>query len=293
MSNAFFAGYAKVNIKLESSIPELPIHIFYPTNTHEKPEKLGPFLLDVAIDSAPRKGQYPLIIFSHGSGSMPLLFRTLGQYLARNGFIVGMPEHPFNNRIDNSLVDTVENLINRPAHLQIAINWFWGSSEFKSFLIPDTVSLIGHSMGGYSALALAGGRPTPFPHETVDAKILNLGKDTRVKSIVLLAPATVWFREKGALSNVDVPILMYTAELDRLTPKMPHAYIVLEGVKNIRQVMHKEIETAGHFSFMSVYPDELKSAAVPPSQDPSGFDRQAFLDRLNPEIAEFLSKHFK
>jgi len=287
MNDAFFAGYTKTNIECPSSGAQFPLHIFYPTDIPENSEKLGPFLLDVAVDPAPRNGRYPLVIFSHGSGSMPLLFRTLGQYLARNGFVTGMPEHPGNNRIDNSLADTVKNLINRPRLLQTAINWFLGTSEFKSILIPDTVSLIGHSMGGYSALALAGGNPTPFPHEATDAKPLNLATDPRVKSIVLLAPATVWFREKGALSAVDIPILMYTAEFDKLTPKMPHAYIVM-GVNNTRQVIHREVENAGHFSFMSVYPDELKSAGLPPSQDPPGFNRQEFLDRLYPEIADFL-----
>ncbi|GAC1426024.1 MAG: hypothetical protein NVS1B13_08540 [Flavisolibacter sp.] len=256
----------------------------------EKLEKLGPFQLNVAANATPRNGRYPLIIFSHGSGSMPLLFRTLGQYLARYGFVIGMPEHPGNNRNDNSLADTVDNLINCPTHLQTAINWLLHTSEFKSFLIPDTVSLIGHSMGGYSALALAGGKPTPLPQEGVSVRTLILAINPPVKSIVLLAPATVWFREEGALSDVDIPILMYTGALDKLTPKIPHAHIVMEGINSRRQVIHREVENAGHFSFMSVYPDELKSVALAPSQDPPGFDRQDFLDRLNPEIAEFLLK---
>ncbi|GAA3936947.1 alpha/beta hydrolase [Chitinophaga oryziterrae] len=290
MIDYFFAGYTKINIDSISKETKLPLHIFYPSDIPEKLEKLGPFQLDLAVDATPKNGNYPLVIFSHGSGSMPLLFRTLGQYLARNGFIIGMLEHPGNNRVDNSLVDTVDNLISRPTDLQTAIDWFWETSEFKSILISETVSLIGHSMGGYSALALAGGKPTPLPQEAADARPLILAKDPRVKSIILLAPATVWFREKGALSDIDIPILMYTAVLDTFTPKMPHAYIVMEGINNTKQIIYREVENAGHFSFMSVYPNELKSAALPPSQDPPGFNRQDFLDRLNPEIAEFLLK---
>ena len=290
MHFAFFTGYTKAEIELASLELKLLMHIFYPTETAEQAIQLGPFILDVSENSTVSAGSYPLVIFSHGSGSMPLLFRGLGQYLARNGYIVGMPEHPFNNRTDNSGVDTLENFINRPLHLQIAINWFFEKSAFKSHLMADNISIIGHSLGGYTALALAGGIPTPLPFKDISPKPLTVVNDTRIKSMVLLAPATVLFSMEGALANVDLPILMYTAELDKLTLGTQQADIVLNGVKNRTKVKHKIIPNAGHFSFMNVYPDELKSVNIPPSQDPPGFNRQAFLDELYPEIVEFLRK---
>jgi predicted dienelactone hydrolase len=288
MRSACFAGYTKVEIELPITAIKFPLHIFYPTNTAEQPEQLGPFTLEIALNCVCKSGSYPLVIFSHGSGSMPLLFRGLGQYLARNGFIVGMPEHPFNNRIDNSAVNTLENFVNRPLHLQTTMNWFFDDSAFKSHLIPNSVSLIGHSLGGYTALALAGGVPTTLPFENILPKTLTIVKDPRIKNLVLLAPATVLFRMEGALANVDLPILIYSAELDNLTPGTKQLEIVLNGVKNRAMIKHKIIPNAGHFSFMSVYSDELKSVSVPPSQDPPGFNRQAFLDALYPEIVEFL-----
>ncbi len=288
MRSVFFAGYTNVEIELHNTGVKLPLHIFYPTDTAEQPTQLGSFNLEVALKSICKSGAYPLVIFSHGSGSMPLLFRGLGQYLARNGFIVGMPEHPFNNRMDNSRADTLENFVNRPLHLKTTINWFFDYSTFKSHLIPDNVSVIGHSLGGFTALALAGGVPSTLPFGNIAPKQLSVVNDHRLNRLVLLAPATVLFRMEGALADVDIPILMYSAELDELTPGTEQADIVLNGVKNRDKVKHKIIPNAGHFSFMSVYPDWLKSISVPPSQDPSGFNRQAFLDMLYPEIVEFL-----
>jgi predicted dienelactone hydrolase len=289
MNNTYSAGYYNVDLQI-GKVKSL-LHVFYPCDAPETLEKIGPFSLELALNPMPSIGQFPLILFSHGSGSMPLLFRTLGQYLARKGFIVGLLEHSFNNRNDNSAADTIENLINRPLQLHATIDWFFEKSSLKSNLIYGNVSIIGHSMGGYTALALAGGIPTPMPHELANARPITTVKDKRIRSIVLLAPATVWFREKDALSQINVPILMYTAELDRLTPKMPHADIVLEGVKGLDILIHKEIKNAGHFSFMSPYPAELKNESIPPSQDPIGFDREAFLSEMNPEIAEFLLRY--
>ena len=78
-----------------------------------------------------------MILISHGSGGSHLVYRTLAHHLARNGFIVGMPEHPFNNRNNNTLEGTVENLINRPRHIRTAIDWFFDSWKFARSLKPD------------------------------------------------------------------------------------------------------------------------------------------------------------
>ncbi len=69
-------------------------------------------------------------------------------------------------------------------------------------------------MGGYTALAVAGGVPTSFPSESPDQKpyCLSVDHDKRVQSLILLAPATGWFRERGALEDVNIPILMITGE---------------------------------------------------------------------------------
>ena len=59
-----------------------------------------------------------------------------------------------------------------------------------------------------------------------------------------------------------------------------HGYIVdLRLVKN-----------AGHFSFMSPWPKSLQKPQFPPFQDPPGFDRESFQDKLNSEVLSFLSR---
>lgn len=44
-----------------------------------------------------------LVLISHGSGGLPFVYRSIARHLARSGFIVGLPEHPHNNRNDNCL----------------------------------------------------------------------------------------------------------------------------------------------------------------------------------------------
>lgn len=284
-----FVGYCKVELVDNYKDVMFPMSVMYPTYIPGRTEKLGPFSLNVSKNAKPKEGIFPLILISHGSGGSHLLYRTLAYHLASNGFIVGMPEHPFNNKNNNTLVNTVENLINRPTHLRIAMDWFFDSNKFKRYLKPDSVSIIGHSMGGYTALAVAGGKPTSLPHELPNkqSQQISVLSDHRIKALVLLAPATVWFMGEGSLREVDIPILMFTAEKDEYTPGF-HAQIVLQGVSDKMKIEHRIVENANHFSFLSPFPESMNKVDFPPSQDPIGFNRESFHYKLNDEVLDFL-----
>ncbi|MEK3949119.1 alpha/beta fold hydrolase [Paenibacillus sp. FSL H7-0703] len=287
-----YAGWREVEIKDSSLGITFPMTVMYPADEPEQIERLGPYQLELAREAEPSEGRFPLVIISHGTGSTPLVYRILAQHLARNGFIVGIPEHPFNNRNDNSLEGTAQNLIYRPRHLNMSTDWFFDSMLFKDKLIQNAVSLIGHSMGGYTALAAAGGVPTSFPHETPDGKpqLIEATPNHRVKCLVLLAPASVWFRTEGSLRAVNLPILMMDAEKDQYTPSL-HARIILDGVPDPKKVQYKTVKNAGHFSFLSPFPESMRTPAFLPSQDPPGFDREHFHRKLNADILDFLCTH--
>jgi predicted dienelactone hydrolase len=271
-----------------------PMVVMYPAGVSgppEQPEQLGPYTLDVAMGAPVAAGVFPLVVISHGTGGSHLLYRTLARHLARNGFVVAMPEHPRNNRNNNDLVATAANLENRPRHIRIAIDWAFSSGGFGDCLAACS-AVVGHSLGGYTALAIAGGRPTAFPHESPDrlARPVQVTPDERVKALVLLAPATAWFKDPDALSSVRIPILMLTAEKDEHTTAW-HAGMVKEGVPDKSVVEHRTVPNAGHFSFLSPFPDAMKSASFPPSQDPEGFDREGFHAEMNDEILAFLLRN--
>ena len=70
-------------------------------------------------------------------------------------------------------------MTNRPRHIRTAINWFFDSEKFARFLKTDYISIIGHSMGGYTSLAVAGGIATSLPNESSDrqSKEVNVKHD--------------------------------------------------------------------------------------------------------------------
>jgi hypothetical protein len=51
---------------------------------------------------------------------------------------------------------------------------------------------------------------------------------------------------------------------------------------------HRVVAGAGHFAFLSPYPQEMRAPTIPPSQDPEGFDRDAYEPIFFRDVVTFL-----
>lgn len=261
-----------------------PMLIMYPTSVPAESVTFGPFDLDMAANAQPLSERVPVVIISHGSGGTHLGYLELARRLVRAGHVVLMPEHPGNNRGNNELADSSLNLTNRPRHLTLALDRLLADPLLTEVADGNRTAVVGHSMGGYTALAIAGGRPS-----TQDGQAVDVPRDDRVRALVLLAPATPWFSAPGALDDVHVPILMLTGERDQIMPPY-HAELVRRGLPEDVPLEHQVVGNAGHFSFMSPFPDVMRSPDFAPGNDPEGFDRAAFQDRLAADVVTFLDR---
>lgn len=264
------------------------ILIQYPTTEKSKPTKFGPYTMDVSVDATVKNGKFPLAIISHGNGGSHLIYHSISTYLAKRGFIVANIEHYGNNRNNNTLEKSSLNLEYRSLHISLTIDHLLSDKTFSSKIDSDKITVIGHSFGGYSALAIAGGKPW-----TNSGKKLNIEKDSRVKAIVLMAPAAGYFAPDNSLNEVNVPIFLLTAELDNFTQKKWCEDVILNGISDKSLIAHKEIKNAGHFSFISPFPAHMKNPKFLPSVDPKGFDREEFHKHLPLNIFNYLNKILK
>ncbi len=277
-----YAGNRKVNVTDEAKGISFPVFVMYPTTTPSKVVRLGPFQIQSTPEASIEDGKFQLVVISHGGGGNNLAYLTIAQYFVKHGFIVAMPEHYKNNRNNNDLEGTNENLEYRPRHISLVIDTIYSDSQLRDHVQQNIVAIVGHSMGGYTALALAGGEPW-----SQDREKIFVTPDSRIKAVVLLAPATAFFTPKGSLDNVTVPILLLAAEKDQITPK-EHSELVLNQVLDKTMVHFEIIENAGHFSFLSPFPKSMRSPKFLPSTDPKGFDRESFHSSLNKKILTFL-----
>ena len=200
-----------------------------------------------------------IVLFGAGAGGDPDRYRSLLEYLARSGFVVLAPRC---ERFDPRTV-TPEQMVARPVSMLTALG--------KRLQDDLPVTAVGHSVGGWAALCLAGaipygrdGQPLPVPTES------------KISRLVLFAPTVGWFQAPGSLATVRAPMKVFVGDEDTVTP--PDSASLLRQAPV--EVDVKVCPNVGHFDFMDTPPPGITS-------NPQ-LDRVAFLEDLAVQTTAFV-----
>ncbi|CAO3444088.1 Probable lipoprotein signal peptide [Azospirillum argentinense] len=276
--------------------------VWYPTDAPETPVQRGPFTFQVAEGGPVAEGRHPLVVVSHGSGGSAFGHADTAMALARRGYVVAAVHHRGNAFDDDRDAGTERMWRKRPAQLSATLDHLLAEPELADRLDGERVGALGFSAGGYTVLVAAGGvaelgriaahcRTPPvgerFCHlgnEETQARIE--ARDARIRAAVLMAPVGVPFSRDG-LAGVTIPSRLYRAERDE--------QIAASQIEDLRDRLpvppeYEVVRDAGHFAFMTPFPAAIAAEVGPPAQDPPGFDRAAFHERLNAEIADFFDR---
>ena len=198
-----------------------------------------PAFRDVAI--AP--GPFPLVLFSHGNNGIRFQSFFFAGHLASHGFVVVAPDHHGNTFVDtlNGIVDP-NVATNRPLDISFLIDQFLDFSAtpgnfFSGEIDPQRIGMSGHSFGGYTALAVAGG-----------AFSLGTFTDARIKATLPQAPVDLFPDE--FFSSITIPTLLVGGSIDETTPFGPNQQRPFDLLPSGAAVVAlAEVIDAGHFTF--------------------------------------------
>jgi predicted dienelactone hydrolase len=104
-------------------------------------------------------GEHPLILISHGTGGHRFNQFYLSEFLAAHGYIVIAVQHPGNCTGDNSDALLLKNLWNRPKDVSFVVDQALKEPGLAEHISRNRIGVIGHSLGGYTALTLIGAKP--------------------------------------------------------------------------------------------------------------------------------------
>ena len=252
-------------------------------------------------------GVFPLVVLSHGLGGNALNQNWLATDLAAHGMIVAAVNHP-GTTSDDVTAQGLETLWNRPADVSRTISEVVGDPAFATHLDAHRIAVIGHSLGGYTALAIGGVQVTDamrsycadhtddgcaeVPREVlshlVDDRFIASHRDPRVVAVVAMAPGLTPAMTAKTLAAVPVPVLLIAGGHDVVIPVADVRRVAAELPASAR---YAELPDAAHYDFLPVCkPDGavlLRAGHYPPLCDGTA-DRVALHAEVAVRIRQFL-----
>ncbi|WP_051534520.1 alpha/beta hydrolase family protein [Deefgea rivuli] len=208
----------------------------------------------IAKDAPLLVGQWPLIVLSHGTGGSGLQMGWLGRYLASHGFVAVAISHHGNTCIEPYLPQGFLLWWERATDLSRVIDFMLAHSDFGAVIAAEKIAAAGFSLGGYTALAVAGGicdlsalydfcgsderdascdAPPEFSSLLAMREQLIASdpafnsalqrhavsyKDSRVRAALLLSPALGRAFTSDGVAQIDIPLHIVVAAGDQIAP---------------------------------------------------------------------------
>jgi predicted dienelactone hydrolase len=326
-ANAAEAGFRQMTVAADRA-DEKPARfaLYYPTPDAARVIPMGPFPQTVAINGAPESKFKGLIVISHGTASIHIGFATLAQALARYGYLVASVEHVGDTWQDQSMRATPGRYFaERPRQASRVIDTLLADPQWRAGIANGAdgrplIGALGHSAGGYTVLALAGGKPvisrmrmhceTEAELDPVLCKMTRatggasvqagaaadgqeepVQADSRVRAVMALAPMGVAF-SASSLASITVPVAIYAGEKDTFLVPRFHAQWAMQNMRGATTTLQL-VPNAGHYAFMNKPTMDLPSPDGSVAGDPQGFDRAVFLDGLAQESIAFFDKNLR
>lgn len=239
-----------------------------------------------------------LVVISHGFAGDNTSHATLATALAELGYTVAAPTHPDLAGLESGQPD-LDPLVLRPRHLSLAIDYAIADNG-QPF---GQVTVVGHSMGGYSAQRLAGAIPdvsadehcaanpndpvlcTDLARARIDALVASPtpAGDERIDRLVLLAPAYGPLFSSTTLNEIDIPVMVVQASGDEEVP----AIQIDELVAKLPASTTRQMVEGGHYVFQRPCNSEKNEVFPQLCLDPQGTDRTTIHAELVGTIASF------
>jgi predicted dienelactone hydrolase len=257
----------------------LEMVVWYPSATTAATQMFGDDVVFVGAsavrDAPPAAGKHPLLVLSHGYRGNWSNQIWLASALAQRGYIVAAINHPGTTTHDRS-PQAAAQLWQRPVDVRRAIDSVMAQPEKIGLVDNDRIAVVGHSLGGWTALEIAGARfdPDRFAHDckahpqlascTVYEKINPASnseskaaltadlRDKRVTAVVTLDLGLSRGMTDESLAALPIPALVIAAGVP--SRELPAELESANLAKRLPAASSRyvEISDASHFSFLSV-----------------------------------------
>ncbi|WP_426752322.1 alpha/beta hydrolase family protein [Myxococcus sp. Y35] len=268
------------------------------------------FIPFIAAKDAPvsdARARWPLVLLSHGNGGSAINLSWFGAHLAAHGFVVASVDHPGNTYGDTSPEGYVRGW-ERPRDFTALLDGLLAHPSWGARVDLGRIGAAGHSMGGYTALALVGARlnlsviadhctaPATREHpgcdelRDVDFRRIDFAearasyKDSRVRAAFAMAPGMAGTYEARDVADITAPVTLVLAKGDELMPHQQHGLHLAKLLPAANTVV---LDDAAHFTFLPECTELGFKVAPMLCRDATPGTRAASHARTNAEAVAF------
>ncbi len=325
LAEQIVAGHDRLTVPAAHRAGSLAGSLWYPagpaTKATTEPGLIGDdavFVGSPALGRAPvAEGRHPLVLLSHGSGGNMDGLAWLSSALALEGAMVLAVNHPGSTSGDSSALGSV-NLQDRAADLSAALDHVLADPALAAHVEPGRIAALGFSMGGATALHLAGGRMDRALYRDYCARLgpeaidclwwarggVDLAalppawegdmRDPRVSASIAVDPGYTHALTQASIAAMRDPVLLIN--LGAAGHRWPAVDVGPAGsdlAARLPDATYVEIDPAHHFTFLA----ECKPGAAaildaageePVCDDPPGADRADVHREIIARVGEFL-----
>ena len=315
------AGYDRLTVTAPHRPEPLAASLWYPVGTPTYRGLIGDNAVfrgtQAFVGAGIADGRYPLVLISHGSGGNMDALSWLSSQLAARGVMVLGVNHPGSTTGDSSPRRSIL-LQDRAADLSAALDLVLADPAFAPHIDTSRIVAFGFSLGGTTALNLAGARMDRDLYQDYCARLgdkahdcvffakggVDLGaladawegdmRDPQVTAAIAVDPGMSHGFTPASVAALDMPVLLINLGGDDrwLAGDVGHQGSDLTG--RLPAAEYAVMAPANHFTFLAECKPGARELLIeegedPICDDPAGTDRARAHAEIIDAVAAFLN----